>query len=155
MIYNTIRDMVEDQTVLSITPEASVHQAAVLMTTHHIGALPVMRGTELIGVFSERDLISRVVVPRLDPDHTPVMQVMTEKPKTIAPHKTLCDALNLMHAHGFRHLPVVDGERLIAMLSMRDIPTEYRLMREKWIEARQGTTIPSSNNPGASPGVWS
>jgi hypothetical protein len=42
-----------------------------------------------------------------------------------------------MHAHGFRHLPVVDGEQLIAILSVRDIPTEYRLMREKWIEAHQ------------------
>jgi len=137
MIYRSIREMVEDQTVLSITPDTSVHQATVLMAEHRIGALPVMRGTELIGIFTERDLVSRVVAPRLDPDRTPVAQVMTEKPKTIVADKTLCDALNLMHAHGFRHLPVVDGEQLIAMLSVRDIPTEYRLMREKWIEAHQ------------------
>ena len=137
MIYRSIREMVEDQTVLSITPETSVHQAAVLMMTHRIGALPVMRGTELIGIFTERDLVSRVVAPRLNPDHTPVAQVMTVEPKTIVADKTLCDALDLMYAHGFRHLPVVDGEQLIAMLSLRNIPTEYRLMREKWIEARQ------------------
>ncbi len=143
MNYRSIREMVEDQTVLSISPEASVHQAALLMTTHHIGALPVMRGTELIGVLTERDLVSRVVVPRIDPDRTPVAQVMTEKPKTIAPGNTLCDALDLMYAHGFRHLPVVEGEQLIAMLSMRDIPTKYRAMREKFIEMRQGTMMPS------------
>ena len=99
MIYRSIREMVEDQTVLSITPETSVHQAAVLMMTHRIGALPVMRGTELIGIFTERDLVSRVVAPRLNPDHTPVAQVMTVEPKTIVADKTLCDALDLMYAH--------------------------------------------------------
>ncbi len=139
----TIRTMIEDQTVLSITPEASVHQAAVLMTTHRIGALAVTQGTELIGIITERDLVSRVAVPRLDVDRTPVMQVMTKNPKTITSDKTPCDALNLMHDHGFRHLPVVDGEQLIAVLSMRDIPTKYRFMREKWLEMRQGTTMPS------------
>jgi len=137
MIYRSIREMVENRIVFSITPDASVHQAAVLMTTHRIGALPVMRGNELIGIFTERDLVSRVVVPRLDPDHTPVAQVMTEKPKTITADKPLCDALDLMYDQGFRHLPVVGGEGLIAMLSTRDIPTDYRLMREKWIEAHQ------------------
>lgn len=139
----SIREMIKEQTILSITPEASVHQAAVLMTTHQIGALPVMRGNELIGIFTERDLVSRVVASRLDPDCTPVTQVMTGKPKTITSDKTPCDALNLMHDHGFRHLPVMDGEQLIAVLSMRDIPTKYRFMREKWIEMRQGVTMPS------------
>jgi CBS domain-containing protein len=136
-VYRSIREMVENQTIFSITPNASVHQAAVLMTTHRVGALPVMQGTELIGIFTERDLVSRVVAPRLDPDGTPVMQVMTAKPKTITADKSLCDALNLMHTHGFRHLPVVDGARLMAMLSFRDIPTDYQVMWEKWTEARQ------------------
>ena len=139
----TIREMIENQTVLSLTPEASVHQAAVLMTTHRIGALPDIRGTELIGIFTERDLVSRVFVPRLDPDRTPVTEVMTENPLTITSEKTPCDALNLMYAHGFRHLPVVDGEQVLAVLSMRDIPTKYRFLREKWIEMRQSGTRPS------------
>ncbi len=103
-----------------------------------------MRGTELIGIFTERDLVSRVVAPRLDPDRTPVAQVMTATPETIAPDQTLCDALNLMYEHGFRHLPVMNGEQLIAMLSLRDIPTEYRLMREKWIEAHQSLDTASA-----------
>ncbi|MDS4057647.1 MAG: CBS domain-containing protein, partial [Candidatus Contendobacter sp.] len=109
----SIRDMVKNQTIFGIAPEASVREAAVLMKEHRIGALAVMRGTELIGMFTERDLVSRVVASRLDPDRTPVMQVMTENPKTIASDQTPCDALDLMHAHGFRHLPVVDGERLM------------------------------------------
>jgi len=134
----SIRETVENQTVFGIAPEASVHEAAVLMTTHRVGALTVTQGTDLIGIFTERDLVSRVVAPRLDPELTPVMRAMTEKPITIASDRTPCDALDLMHAHGFRHLPVVDGEQLIAMLSMRDIPTKYRFMREKWIEMRQG-----------------
>ena len=138
-----IREMIENQTVISIHPETSVHQAALLMTAHHIGALPIIRGTELIGIFTERDLVSRVVVPRLDPDLTPVKQVMTENPQTITSDKTPCDALNLMYDHGFRHLPVVDEKQIMAVLSMRDIPTKYRFMREKWIEMRQGTITPS------------
>jgi CBS domain-containing protein len=139
----TIRQMVSNQTVLSIAPEASVHDAAVLMTNHRIGALPVIRGTELIGILTERDLVSRVVVPRCDPEKTPVTRVMTENPITITADRTPCDALNLMHERGFRHLPVVDGDRLVAVLSMRDIPTKYRFMRENWIEMRQGTLLPS------------
>ena len=136
-VYRSIREMVENQTVFSITPDASVHQAAVLMTTHRIGALPVIQGTELIGIFTERDLVSRVVEPGLNPDSTPVVQVMTEQPKTISADKSLCDALKLMHTHGFRHLPIVDGGRLMGMLSFRDIPTDYQVMWEKWTEARQ------------------
>ncbi|MFZ1642964.1 MAG: CBS domain-containing protein [Candidatus Contendobacter sp.] len=139
----SIREMVTNQTVFSINPELSVYEAAALMTTHRVGALPVMRGADLIGIFTERDLVSRVVVSRLDPERTPVMRVMTENPITIAADRTPCDALNLMHEHGFRHLPVVDGNRLVAVLSLRDIPTKYRFMREKWIEMRQGTLLPS------------
>ena len=145
----SIRDMIENQTVFGITPEASVQEAAVLMTTHRIGALAVTQGTELIGIFTERDLVSRVVASRLDPELTLVRQVMTEQPKTIGSDQTPCDALDLMHAHGFRHLPVVEGAQLIAMLSMRDIPTKYRFMREKWIEMRRGVTVPSAQGPQA------
>jgi CBS domain-containing protein len=141
----TIGAMIKDQTVLSVTPETSVHQAAVLMTTHRIGALAIMQEAELIGIFTERDLVNRVVVPRLDPDATQVVQVMTKNPETITSDKTPCDALNLMYDHGFRHLPVVDEKQLMAVLSMRDIPTKYRFMREKWLEMRQGgAATPSS-----------
>ncbi|MDS4069575.1 MAG: CBS domain-containing protein [Candidatus Competibacter sp.] len=139
----SIRDIIENQTIFGVGPEASVFQAAVLMTTHRVGALAVMGEAGLVGIFTERDLVSRVIASRLDPELTPVRQVMTENPKTITSDQTPCDALNLMHAHGFRHLPVVDGERLMAMLSMRDIPTKYRFMREKWIEMRHGTMMPS------------
>jgi len=144
MIYRSIRELVEDQLIISLTPEASVHQAAVLMTQHRIGALPVIRGTDLIGIFTERDLVSRVVVPRLDPDCTPVAEVMTATPETIAPDKPLYEALNRMDDQGFRHLPVMNGGHLIAMLSLRDIPAEYRLLREKWIEAHQPLTTASA-----------
>jgi CBS domain-containing protein len=135
---SSIREIVENQTLLSITPEASVHQASVLMATHRIGALPVLRGTELIGIVTERDLVSRVLAPRLDPERTPVTQVMTEKPITIGSDQAPCDALDLMNAHGFRHLLVVEGEQLIGVLSMRDIPVRFMFLREKWLEMSQG-----------------
>jgi CBS domain-containing protein len=78
-----------------------------------------------------------VVAPRLDPDRIPVADVMTATPETIAPDQPLYEALNRMHDYGCRHLPVMDGEHLVGMLSLRDIPAEYRLLREKWIEAHQ------------------
>lgn len=138
----SIREMVSDQKVLSIVPEASVHEAATLMTKNRIGALPVMRETELIGIFTERDLVSRVVVPNYDSGSTSVAQVMTKNPITITADRTPCDALNLIYEHGFRHLPVMDGGKLLAVLSLRDIPTKYRFMREKWIEMRQDVLQP-------------
>lgn len=140
---SSIREMVGQQKVLSVVPETSVYEAATLMAKNRIGALPVMRETKLIGIFTERDLVSRVVVPHCDPERTSVDQVMTQNPITITADRTPCDALNLIAEHGFRHLPVMDGECLLAVLSLRDIPTKYRFMREKWLEMRQPVLQPS------------
>ncbi len=133
-----LRDLCKDRTVHSIHPEASVHQAATLMTAHGVGALPVVHDDRLVGIFTERDLVNRVVTPRLDPELTTVSQVMSTNPKVITFEQTLCDALRLMQTHSFRHLPVVDGQRVVGIISLRDIPVEYHLLKERWDEAQRG-----------------
>lgn len=133
-----LRDLCKDRTVHSIHPEASVHQATSLMTAHGVGALPVVHDDRLVGIFTERDLVNRVVTPRLDPELTMVSQVMTANPKVITFEQTLCDALRLMQTHGFRHLPVVDGQSVVGVISLRDIPIEYHLLKDRWDEAQRG-----------------
>jgi CBS domain-containing protein len=104
---------------------------------HNIGAVPVLNQGQLVGIFSERDLMTRVVVHGKDPARTPVSEVMTEDPLTIAPDETAETCMTLMRRHGFRHLPVCSGRELRGVVSLRDIllhdlnekDDEVRMMR--------------------------
>jgi CBS domain-containing protein len=138
MPYRSISALIEGKAAATIAPEASVRQAAVIMTDRRIGALPVIRQGKLLGIFTERDMVSRVVASGLDVDKTPVETVMTSQPETIDLNRPLYLALDIMHERGFRHLPVVDDERVVGMLSMRDVPAEYRVMRNNWVSAKSG-----------------
>jgi CBS domain-containing protein len=116
-----VPDIVDQQELWTITPHTSVREAARLMAHRRIGAAMVLLEGRLVGVFSERDMTARVVAPGLDPDKTLVGAVMTSNPVTIGPKDAADDALALMREHGFRHLPVVDGGKVVAMVSVRDL----------------------------------
>jgi CBS domain-containing protein len=116
-----ISDILRDHRVLSVEAEQTALEAARLMTEFNIGALPVMRGGELIGIFSERDLMRRVVAGGRSPGSTKVSEVMTSKPQTVSADTDLEECMQLMREEGFRHLPVMDGNRLAGLVSMRDI----------------------------------
>jgi len=92
-----------------------------LMVEHNIGAVPVLRNGELAGIFSERDLMKRVVAVLLDPRQTRVGDVMTVNPLVVSPDCRLEDCMELMKAHGFRHLPVCDRSKLRGLISLRDL----------------------------------
>jgi CBS domain-containing protein len=92
-----------------------------LMVTHNIGAVAVMRGGELAGLFSERDLMKRVVHECRDPRTTTVGEVMTHDVVTVSPDRSLEDCLELMRGRGFRHLPVCQGKQLRGVISLRDL----------------------------------
>jgi len=132
-----ICDLLKDQFVISAEPEQTVLEVARLMVSHNIGAVPVLRDGQLIGIFSERDLMNRVVVNGKDPAHTKVRQVMTEDPMTVGPGDSLETCMTLMRRHGFRHLPVCKGQALQGVVSLRDIllhdlnakDDEVRMMR--------------------------
>ena len=132
-----ICDLLKDQVIVSAESHQTVLEVARLMVEHNIGAVPVLENGQLIGIFSERDLMSRVVVNGKDPAHTPVSQVMTEDPLTVAQNDPLETCMTLMKRHGFRHLPVCAGRELKGVVSLRDIllhdldakDDEVRMMR--------------------------
>ena len=116
-----ISDLLRNQVMVSAEGHQTVLEIASLMVQHNIGAVPVLQNGQLVGIFSERDLMSRVVVAGKDPASTTVSQVMTSDPLTIAPNDSLETCLTLMKRHGFRHLPVCTGRELKGLISLRDI----------------------------------
>jgi CBS domain-containing protein len=118
----TIRQVVCDREPYFVRDDANAFDAAEYMAKRNIGAVCVLDGDEkLCGIFSERDLLNRVVVKRLDPAAVPIRDVMSEPRAVIECGDTPHEALERMERVGSRHLPVVDGDKFIGMLSMRDI----------------------------------
>ena len=116
-----LRDVMETRRVISAPPDSTVHAVSVIMSKGRVGALPIVDGERLVGVFSERDLMTRVVVPRLDPDETRVSEVMTAEVITASMDDSVEECVEKMRRVGCRHLPVVGGGRLVAVVSMRDL----------------------------------
>jgi CBS domain-containing protein len=118
----TIRHVVCDREPYFVTDTATALDAADYMAGRQIGAVCVLdAGEKLVGIFSERDLLNRVVARRLDPGAVPIREVMSEPRAVIECGDTPHEALERMERVGSRHLPVVDGDKFIGMLSMRDI----------------------------------
>jgi CBS domain-containing protein len=132
-----IHDLIKNQETYRADVAQTVLAVAQAMVERNIGAVPVLRDGLLAGVFSERDLMRRVVVAGLDPAHTLVGSVMTSDPLTVEPNADLETCRFLMRRHGFRHLPVCRNQQLHGMVSMRDIllhdlsekDDEVRMMR--------------------------
>lgn len=117
-----IKDVIRDREPYSMSASATVMAAAEFMASRKIGAVCVMDDEgRLMGVFSERDLLNRVVVPRRDPSTLRLGDVTSELRAVIRCDETPHQALDLMEQIGSRHLPVVDGEKWVGMLSMRDL----------------------------------
>lgn len=118
---STLRDLVKDRKVYSIEASRTVLEAARFMMEHNIGALPVLRNGELAGIFSERDVMNRVVAVGRTPGTTAVSEVMTAKPRTVNVDETVEECLFIMHEFGFRHLCIMEGKDLKGLVSLRDI----------------------------------
>jgi len=117
----TIRDLLINRTIHYIQPHQTVYEAAKYMVECNIGAAPVLDGTTLVGVFSERDIMSKVVTRQRDPLTTHIAEVMSTSLRTLAPDSSCEDAMVLMQTHGIRHLPVCEGSTLVGFLSLRDL----------------------------------
>ena len=120
MAIRSLRSLVEGQTPITVAKSVTVAEAARTMKHHNIGALLVVDGQRLCGIFTERDALFRVVAEGRDPVTTQVSQVMTPQPQTIHPDKPFLHALRIMHVGRFRHLPVVEDGRPLGMVSSRD-----------------------------------
>jgi len=104
----------------SVGPSDTVGEAVAVMAQNRIGSVLVMDGDELIGIFTERDTVRALSLSHDAPRHE-IVSWMTRDPKTVAPDADSDDALRTMLDNGFRHLPVVEGGRVIGMVSMRDL----------------------------------
>ncbi len=141
MLVPSVDAIVQDQDLLTLAPDATVRDAARAMAERRVGAVPVVAGDRLVGIFSERDLLQRVAATNRDPDATLLAEVMTEDLVLVDADATVARALSTMIDGGFRHLPVMRRNRLVGILSLRDIPTEYWVMRQNWMAHRTTPTI--------------
>lgn len=137
MSIRSIRSIVAGQTLITATKFTTVFEAARLMKQHNIGALLVLDSSRLIGIFTERDALFRVLAAGKDPAQTKLADVMTAQPLTIGPDEPFLDALRTMYEGKFRHLPVVEFGRPLGMVSVRDALDEDLYELRVTLEQRQ------------------
>ncbi|MFA7269231.1 MAG: CBS domain-containing protein [Sterolibacterium sp.] len=110
----------EKRKFLMAPPETTVSKAAKLMAKKNVGAVMVVENERLIGIFTERDAVFRVIAKGCDAQTTRLVDVMTSDPKTLDPNKSFGYALLMMHENGFRHVPVVENGKPIGIVSSRN-----------------------------------
>jgi CBS domain-containing protein len=132
-----ICDLIKDQNTYQAELGQTVLETVQAMVERNIGAVPVLHNGKLVGIFSERDLMKRVVAEGRDPRTTCMAEVMTDDPLTISTSESIENCLTLMRRHNFRHLPVCHDGHMVGMVSLRDIllhdldekDDEVRMMR--------------------------
>ncbi|HUH93569.1 MAG TPA: CBS domain-containing protein [Casimicrobiaceae bacterium] len=119
MFDRLVKEVMQKSKVLKAPPETLVSKAAKLMAKKNVGAVMVVVGERLVGIFTERDVVFRVVAQSRDANATRLADVMTPSPEVVAPNKPLGYALSIMHEKGFRHLPVIEHGRILGIVSAR------------------------------------
>jgi CBS domain-containing protein len=116
-----IGEIIEGHPLFHVSSTSTVRDAARTMSERNIGAIAVLDSGKLVGIFSERDVLTRIVAEGRNPDDTRVESVMTKDIIVAAPADDINDALQKMHECNCRHLPVVQGGNLVGMISIRDL----------------------------------
>lgn len=153
-MYDTPVNRVMRQALLA-APAMSVSAAARLMADHKVGAVVIAEDGQLRGIFTERDLLNRIVAKGVDPEKTTLSRVMTRRPVTVEPGVPLGYALVLMQEKGFRHLPVTEGTKPLGIVSSRSAMDpellEFRteVERRKHWKRAAGQTLRNPRNPRA------
>jgi len=114
-----IRNVMERKKRLTAAPDLTVTKAALKMREKNVGAVMVVEDGRLIGIFTERDAVFRVIAARRSPCETTIGEVMTRDPLTASPEETFGHALHVMYEKGFRHLPVVEDGKCVGIVSAR------------------------------------
>lgn len=120
---NTVKDILRTKgsAVWSVPPEATVYEALQLMADKNIGAVLVMDAGQVVGILSERDYARKVVLHNRSSRDTAVRDIMTERVAYVQPGQTAEECMALMTDKRIRHLPVLDGERLVGVISIGDV----------------------------------
>ncbi len=116
----TLRDFMTTEDVLTIPAETTLGEAARLMWARNVGAAIVTEGSRIAGIFTERDLL-RAIADGRHPDEGSVQLYMTPDPLTLPPDHSPSEASRIMSERRFRHIPVVEGEKLVGIISIRDL----------------------------------
>ncbi len=148
-----LRDIMRSGFLFMVQRDAVVTEAVHVMATHNIGIVTVLDGDRLAGVFSERDVVRRVVDRGLDPDHTPVGEVMTTELVVADPEDDYQSAIQKMDQANIRHLLVVKDGRMLSMLSIRDLirvdmhdkGEELRYLREYLYQVPPEVPVPPAS----------
>jgi CBS domain-containing protein len=122
-MQSSIRQILQDKggNAWSIPPDASVHDALKLMSEKDVGALLVMEGGKIVGVFSERDFARKVLIHGVEINKTKVSEMMSRTIYVIDPNKTMADCMAVMTQKRIRHLPVIENTKLIGIISIGDV----------------------------------
>lgn len=127
-----ISELIRNQKLLALTPDATVLTACQKMREHYVGAMAIVSPEgRLLGIFTERDAIYRVIAGEKDPATTPLSEVMTRNPASLPPRELAIEALRMMHDGGFRHVPIVQNGRVVGMVSRSDFKGEERMRLEE------------------------
>ncbi|AWB24501.1 CBS domain-containing protein [Methylobacterium currus] len=131
----TLVEFLADRPVRGVSGSFTIASVCHRLRDYGVGALVVMEARRLVGIITERDIAVRVVAGHRDPLVTLVREVMTRDPQTIAAEASLADAHRLMIAGGFRHLPVLRGDHVVGVVSLRDIPAVGGQSRSEAVQA--------------------
>lgn len=117
-----VRELIERDRLVSAPPSATVRAACETMTENRCGSILVMEGERLLGIFTERDLLNRVAAAGKDLDRTQLKEVMTRSPDTIGADEPVKEAIRRMDEFSYRYLPVIEGGKVIGVISTRHLP---------------------------------
>lgn len=120
MFSERVRNVMERKRLLTASPDVTVSTAAKLMAKRNVGAVMVVEDDSVVGIFTERDALVRVIAGGRDAEATRLADVMTAAPASVDPDKSLGYALLVMHEKGFRHIPVIESGKLVGMVSARN-----------------------------------
>lgn len=137
MQRKVVPDIVSEQRIELLPASTTVRDAARNMAERHIGAVLIGTPEKLEGIFTERDVLTRVVARGLNPEDTRLETVMTANPDTVGPDDIALNVLERMRASGYRHLPVIDGGKVIGIVSIRDLYAAVKRQLEEDLQQRE------------------
>jgi CBS domain-containing protein len=121
----TVRQLLENKkTIFSVAPDCLIYDALIVLAEHKIGAVLVMEGDHLAGIFSERDYAREVVLKGRSSKTSTVSEVMSTKLITVTPEQNVEECMNLMSGKRIRHLPVIENDKVLGILSIGDLVHE-------------------------------